>query len=193
MRREEALQILGLGAADVRDRALLRAAYLRRMRAVHPDLNPSADATVASATVSAAYRLLTEGQRPVRAAAQARAAAQRTNGNGGGHLKARVLNESTLSVEGGRDLVFAAVVEASQRLGEVSHVDEDSGMVSVVVEFLHAPPCSILLTQRPRADQRVHVSCAVDTLSGAEPPPLGAVTRLVTDTLCQLELAQLQH
>lgn len=194
MQREEALRVLGLSADDARDRAILRAAYYRRMRAVHPDLNRSADATAASASVSVAYRVLTDGARPARAAARARAAGAArapTNGNRADHLKARVLNESTVSVEGNRREVFAAVLEASHRLGEVSHVDADAGVVGLVAEFLHAPTCSIMLTLRARSEQRVHVVCNVESLSGGDAPPVGAVTRLVTGTVGSVETSEL--
>lgn len=190
MQREEALGILGLSPAEAKDFAAVRAAYHRRMRAVHPDLNHSPDASEAAAIVSGAYDMLDRAYRAQRAARATRdAAASRSrptghNGSGAGP-RARVLNDTTVTAMGTPAEVLTLARRAGALIGEVSSIDDSSGIILVVAEFLHMPPCQVTLKVIKRGADRAHVRCAVDSLSTGEAPPVAAVTRLVAQQMIE--------
>ena len=194
MQREEALGILGLSPAEAKDFAAVRAAYHRRMRAVHPDLNHSPDASEAAAIVSGAYDMLDRAYRAQRAARATRDAAtsrsQQPGRNGSGS-RARVLNDTTVTAMGTAAEVFTLARRAGALIGEVSSVDTSSGTILVVAEFLHIPPCQVTLKVIKRGADRAHVRCSVDPLSTGEAPPVAAVTRLVAQKM--LEVAKDSH
>ena len=189
MRREEALGILGLSTAEAKDFAAVRSAYHRRMRAVHPDLNHAPDASEAAAMVSAAYDMLDRAYRAQKSARDGRRAAQqRKDAQRGSRptprgMRARVLSETTVTVMGSVPEVFGLVRRAGARIGEVSSLDEGSGMVVVVAEFLHAAPCQVTFSVIRRGDDRAHVRVAVEPMSAGEAPPTAAVTRLLAEKL----------
>jgi len=202
VQREEALRILGLDAAHAKDFTNVRRAYHRRMRAVHPDLNPHPNASEATAMVSAAYDLLYRANRAARTAEARRMQANSSNGHNGSTngtsgagsprrtgSRARVLNDSTLTVMGEADEVFGLVLAAARALGEVSHAAPGDGMIAVVAEFLHAPPCSVTLQVARRGSDRSHVRCEVEAMSNGDPPPVAAVTRLLARTIGELQSA----
>lgn len=54
----DSLDILDLGSAAATDAGELRRAYYRRMREIHPDVNPDQDTTESAALVNAAYTAL---------------------------------------------------------------------------------------------------------------------------------------
>lgn len=180
--------ILGLGPAEAKDFAAVRTAYHRRMRAVHPDLNPAPNASEAAARVSAAYDLLDRSYRAQKSARQTRdAAAARSSGTSSSRTnsKARALNDTTVTAMGSQSEVFALARRAGALIGEVSSVDASSGMLVVVAEFLHAAPCQVSLTVVKRGADRAHVRCAVEPLSSGEAPPVAAVTRLVAQKMTE--------
>lgn len=102
--------------------------------------------------------------------------------------RARVLNDTTLTVTGSAVEVFELSLCAAKRLGEVSHAESDDGMIAVVAEFLHTAPCSLSLQVTPRGRDRAHVRCHVEPLSPGETPPVAAVTRLVAQTIEEVQV-----
>lgn len=188
MQREEALGILGLAPSEAKDFSAVRTAYHRRMRAVHPDLNSSPNASEAAAMVSAAYDMLDRAyraQRVARATRDAAAARSQPSGRGGARSKARVLNDTTVTAMGTTTEVFDLARRAGALIGEVSSVDSSSGIILVVAEFLHMPPCQVSLKVIKRGSDRAHVRCAVDPLSNGDAPPVAAVTRLVAQKMAE--------
>lgn len=176
------------------------------MRAVHPDLNSSPDAAAAAAAVTSAYRMLAEHppdrhgetKRKRRAASGARrpstpAAGVRraTAGPARRHVRAQVTGADSVAIEGSREEAFAAILEASHRLGEIGYLDPGVAMVEVVVEFTEAPTSSLVMSLQGRASGTVEVFCTVEPLSGGESPPIDAVTRLLAATLTGIEVTDL--
>jgi len=196
--RSDALKVLRVSEAQVADAAVLRSAYRTRLRAVHPDVNPSAGAAEATERVTAAYRLLSTTAPPT-----GRARQQTPTGTGPTkspprrpepvvqRVKATSLDARTIRVGGSRREVFAALLEAAQRLGEVTYFDRAAGLVEAVVEFIEAPTSSVVLTMRSVRSVAVDVSCTVEPLSGGDSPPIEAVTRLVASTLAGIPLTEL--
>ncbi|MEZ5239350.1 MAG: J domain-containing protein [Microthrixaceae bacterium] len=172
MRRDEALGILGLSTAEAKDFAAVRSAYHRRMRAVHPDLNSAPDASEAAAMVSAAYDMLDRAYRTQKNAREVRRSAEaRRNGDRPSRprtaARARVLSDTTITVMGSLPEAFALARRAGAQIGEVSSADESAGLIVVMAEFLHAPPCQVTLGVVRRGDDRAHVRCSVEVLRPA--------------------------
>lgn len=209
VQRDEARALLGVTSDDP---AVLRAAYRRRLRDVHPDVSGASDAAEATMQVTAAYHLLLTPAPPTRG--RTAGAASRPGGRGrsrtaqgrpsasqgapptprrreGPTVRANVVDTTTVAVEGTRAEALAAVLEAAHRLGEVGYLDTSAGLVEVIVEFVEAPTSSVVFTLQGRSHGVVDVFCSVEPLSGGESPPADAVTRLVAETLRAIPLADL--
>lgn len=201
MDRSQALAALGL-AHDVRDHAVLRAAWRARLREVHPDLNPADTAAESVRVVNEAFRFLVSpsaevspppsgkaprGGKAPRSAAPPRrprpTAPPRT-------LRTRMADPTTVLVEASRPEALAAVIEAAHRLGEVSYLDPSAGLVEAVVEFVEAPTSSVVMSLQGRGAE-VEVFCTVEPLSGGDSPPADAVAALVARTIAAIPVSDL--
>jgi hypothetical protein len=182
MRRSEARALLGVTGDEP---AELRAAFRRRLRAVHPDLNPSPDASEATRRLTTAYRLLLQpaGRGEVPAEAPRSTCPSPSDAPRAARFEVRVVDASTVAVAAARDEVLDALVEVADLLGELVYLDAHAGLVEVVVEFVDDPTSTLTLSLQGRADGTVEVNCGVESLSGGAAPPTDAVTRLVAGTL----------
>jgi hypothetical protein len=185
MRRSEARALLGVTGDEPTE---LRAAFRRRLRAVHPDLNPSPDASEATRLLTAAYHLLLQpaGRRPARPGAARPTATSPSTDRRDPRFEVRVLDASSVAVAAAREEVLDAVVEVADVLGELVYLDAHAGLVEVVVEFVEGPTSTLTMSLQGRADGTVEVNCGVEALSGGAAPPTDAVTRLVAGTLGDL-------
>jgi hypothetical protein len=183
MRPDEARALLGVTGDDPGE---LRAAYRRRLRAVHPDLNPSPDASEATRQLTVAYRLLLESATtgPEPSGAPPRTDRRRPPVRPSEpRLRVAMLDASTVAVDAARDEVLDALVDVADALGELVYLDAHAGLLEVVVEFVDEPTSTVTMSLQGRADGTVEVFCSVEPLSGGSAPPLDAVTRLVATTL----------
>jgi hypothetical protein len=82
--------------------------------------------------------------------------------------------------------LFAMLHEVGHRIGDVSFVDRQSGLLEVVVTFEGYGPCSVLLTLQGRALGVTEAFCTVEPLAGGPSPPAEAVAELLASGLRQL-------
>ena len=186
----EARVILGITGEDTRRR--VRAAYLRHLRDAHPDRNVSAAAHEVTVRLGDAYRTALAGlgvsdspspnPPPGPPAGQA--------GHGFAPAPAMVpvalLTDDTMGIGAPPDEVWALLIEASHRLGEIAFIDSGAGLLQVVIEFLDEPVCQLVLSLQGRATGVTEVFCTIESLEAGEAPPIDAVTRLLLDTLTGL-------
>jgi hypothetical protein len=178
----EAWTHLGIDPTD--DAEAVRAAYLARLRVVHPDKVPadrSASANDATIALVAAYevavRHLGAGGTDDAPAPTAPAAPPRP------FVPIGLVEDDTIAVALPPDATYALLVEAAHHLGEVTHIEPSSGLLMVVVEFVEAPPCSLLLTLQGRATGVTEVFCTVESLEAQPAPPIAAVARLLLEQM----------
>jgi DnaJ domain len=176
-----------LGVAADADALELRAAYRRELLRTHPDLSPAGDATERTVELTRAYQLLlTVDEQPEPpepgppepgptepAVADAPAEV----------IDVALLDDQTIAVAAPANETLLFLIEAANRLGEISYLDPSAGLLEVVVEFIEAPTSSVVLSLQGRATGITEVFCTVEPLSGGEAPPSDAVTRLLLDTL----------
>jgi curved DNA-binding protein len=188
----EARDLLGVGATA--DDAELRRAYRQALRRTHPDLpGGTADAT---RRVVAAYRLLAEvpatspASGPTAARASAAAAGPRA-----APPSAAASPPSAVSVTVDGDTVaadlpagdlLAMLHEVGHRIGDVTFVDRESGLLEVVVTFEGYGPCSVVLTLQGRSAGLTEAFCTVEPLAGGPSPPAEAVAELLASGLRHL-------
>jgi hypothetical protein len=205
--RRRALLLLELSDADAADPDVLRRAYRRRMREVHPDVNPDADAAELTVAISRAYRLLTSrsphsGQDAPRSGPRGpgadhggdplerarRPAAGQPDGERPRvrQITVELLDDSSILVEEDRETTFTALLEAAQSLGEIGYLDRSAWLVEVLVEFVEAPTSSVVMTLQGR-NRGTEVFCTVEPLSGGDSPPIGPVTELVARALAAVD------
>jgi hypothetical protein len=205
--RTRALRLLGLSETQARDTDMLRRAYRRRMREVHPDVNPDADAAEVTVSISRAYRLLSSasphsgqpasrsgrsgpvGDRGEDPRERARRSASAQPGEDrplGRQITVELLDDSSILVEEDRETTFGALLEAAHSLGEIGYLDRSAWLVEVLVEFVEAPTSSVVMTLQGRT-RGTEVFCTVEPLSGGDSPPIGPVTELVARALAAVD------
>jgi hypothetical protein len=191
----EAWTHLGIEPTD--DLDAIRAAYLARLRVVHPDrapLDDSAAANERTIALVAAYRLAVDqvdqvdrvgrvdrgdevvGREPPEPAGRAPAPPAAV-------VPIALLEDDTIAVALPPDATYALVVDAAHHLGEVTHIEPSSGLLQVILEFVEAPPCSLLCSLQGRATGVTEVFCTVESLEAAPAPPVDAVARLLLDEM----------
>jgi len=178
-----ALELLGLGPDASPDD--VRRAYRRLVVETHPDRSDAEDATVRTVALTEAYALLRHGTPAP--ADDSRPAAGRPADPGaawdGPLVAVSMVDDDTLAVDAPADTTLLLLIEAAHELGDVVYLDPSSGLLEVLVEFLEAPTCSLLLTLQGRGNGTTEVFCTVETLTGDAPPPVEAVVRLVAETV----------
>ena len=184
MDRTAALELLGV--AHDADLEQVRRAYRRLVAEVHPDVSAADDATARTVALTEAYALLRHGPaEPSSVPADHRTASPTDPGAiwDGPAVTVTQVDVDTVAVAAPADTTLLLLVEAAHELGDVVYLDPSSGLLEVLVEFVEAPTCSLLLTLQGRANGTTEVFCTVETLAGDDAPPLEAVTRLVAQTV----------
>ncbi|MEZ5233584.1 MAG: DnaJ domain-containing protein [Acidimicrobiia bacterium] len=199
MRYDEALRLLGLPRDH--DAARLRAAYRDAARRLHPDRpDAPADATERMAAVNHAYAILigTEPAEPAepggpgdgRATAgppPADQAAWQQSGTAapGGALPVVLYDDGSLFVEAPAEETFDALLDAMERIGDLTYVDAGAGLLQVLVRHLDGPFCYLTCSLQGRSSG-TEVFTTVERLDAADAPHPGdvaAVLRQLADTL----------
>jgi len=182
----EAWDVLGIAPGS--DPAGIRARYLSALVATHPDRSDAEDATLATARLNEAYRIvqaaLTSAHvaAPTRFGADGRSRPPRTRPS----VSVSMIDDDTVAVEAPMGEAFALMVEVGHELGEVDHVEPGAAMISVVVEFLDVGVCQVLFSLQSRATGVTEVWCTAEGLDRTTAPPIDAVTRLVLDTMLRV-------
>ena len=164
MNRERALRTLGLDAGARSDD--INRAYRALIRQAHPDAGGS---TAVAARITEAYHWL-----------------QRTGSQPPPPPKPPKPDEpSPVATDDSMTLlvppgdVFARLVEVGHRLGEVSYIDRDAGIVQVTFTADNGVVCQLAATvvsggsTASRGDARVEFT--LDPLASGQAPPIGRV------------------
>jgi len=165
----EARALLGLvpGAAWEE----VRTAFRRSVLAVHPDVaGPSAGAGLRTARLVQAVALLRPPPTEPEPEPEPALAVDVTFGNDG------------LLIDATREEAFFLLLEAGDRLGEVTYADPTVGLLEVIVEFEEDPVCSLVVSLQGRA-AGTEAFCTVEPLGTGPAPPVPAVVRLLADRL----------
>jgi hypothetical protein len=182
-----------LGIEPTRDLAEVRSAYLARLHRVHPDKSGGdpAEANDRTIALTTAYRVVVDlggeaatttddaseadlpGAAPTVPVATARTVV----------VPIAMVEDDTIAVALPPDATYGLVVEAAHHLGEVTHIEPSSGLLQVVLEFVEAPPCSLLVTLQGRATGVTEAFCTVESLDAQPAPPIDAVVALLLEEM----------
>lgn len=156
MNRDTALKTLGLKHDAQRDD--ISAAYRKLIRKAHPDVGGD---TAVAARITEAYAWLQHS-------APSTVASPRTS-------KAAPSDERLVLLLPPGD-VFARLCELGQRLGELSYLDPQAGIMQVTFTALNSVPCQLMATvvagSNPEESQ---VEFTLEALTNAVPPPIASV------------------
>ncbi len=156
MNRDTALKTLGLTHDAHKDD--ISAAYRKLIRKAHPDVGGD---TAVAARITEAYAWLQHS-------APRTVASPRTS-------KAAPSDERLVLLVPPGD-VFARLCELGQRLGELSYLDPQAGIMQVTFTALNSVPCQLMATvvagSSPKESQ---VEFTLEALTNAVPPPIAAV------------------
>ena len=123
----------------------------------------------ATADVVAAYRLLAAGRSepaPPPAATQSAATGVSVDGD-------------TVVADLPAGELYPILLDVADRLGDITHVEPESGILEFLVDLPGRGPCSVLLTLQGRATGVTEAWCTVEPLRGGPPPPTEEVTALL--------------
>jgi DnaJ domain len=168
---DAARRLLGVDASA--SEAELRAAYRSALRRTHPDVAGAGRASDrATADVVDAYRLLAAG--PTEPAPTPIP------------TPAPTTSSAAVSVDGDTvvaDLpagdLYPILLDVADRLGDITHVEPESGVLEFLVDLPGRGPCSVLLTLQGRATGVTEAWCTVEPLRGGPPPPTDEVAALL--------------
>lgn len=175
MNREQALRTLGLDAGARADD--INRAYRALIRQAHPDTGGN---TAVAARITEAYHWLQ------RASVQSLPPPRPPQED----LPAPVTDDDSVALLLPPGDVFLRLVEAGHKLGEVSYIDRDAGIVQVTFTADNGVVCQLAATVvsggsvDSRGDARVEFT--LDPLASGEPPPICRVVahlvRLIRNT-----------
>lgn len=176
----EAARILGV-AVDAPGPEL-RAAYLREIRAHHPDRAGSAASDRAS-TIIAAYRLLVSATAEQRRAAAApppppTPPPRHERAPLGRAPDVHRIDADALLLDAPADETFRWLVEAAHDVGEITYIDRSMPILEVLCRFVDEPATSLLLTLQGRG-MGTEVFCTVESIEARPAPPTDAVVDLL--------------
>ena len=174
---EEARRALGIGSGATP--AELRRAWRRLVREAHPDVAPGGtDAGERTARINAAYTLLRSGRRPsVGTPAPA-------PGPHPAPPPAPVRADSgTLVFAGPPTPTYLGLLEAAHRIGDVTHIDLDGGLLEILVDGPGVGTCSVLVDVEGRPDGGTEASVSIEILNDPLRTPEPALLRSVLDGL----------
>jgi len=171
----EARSVLGV-APDATPRHV-RDAFLRRVRANHPDVtdHPSG-AAERTATIISAYRLLRDASPEPPVAAPVRPP-RRTP-----HAAVEVITDEAIWVDADAVAVGRALLEVADDLGEVSYVDRSGGLVQLTVRPPGGPTCWFTISTHPRPGGTVVVA-TLESIEAEPTPPAGPLVLALAEAL----------
>jgi hypothetical protein len=173
-----------LGIAPTNDVDAVRAAYLSQLHRLHPDHSAAPDANAVTALLTDAYQQVQETLVRAESApesAQHQAPTQRADP--AELIPIALIADDTIAIALPANETYSLLVEAAHQMGEVVHIEPSSGMLQVIVEFVDAPVCQLLLTMQGRATGVTEVFCTVESLEQEPAPPASAVARILLDEL----------
>jgi hypothetical protein len=159
----EARTVLGLGPdATLAD---ARAAYRRLVRTHHPDVAGVGGARTTAAVIDA-WRVL---QEVVDAPAEASVAP--------------VADNDTITLDVPADEAFLVLLEASHRIGDVTHVAPGDGLLEALIAFDDGRTCSLVISLQGRGNGTTEAFCTLQALDAGPNPPVGLVVDALVEEL----------
>ncbi len=177
METAEAREVLGIPLdADAEEE---RRAFRRLVRRHHPDL-AGATGTVPTTRVLEAYRALRVARSAPVPAPATPAPARASCAPAASPVWAE---GDTIVIRAHGEEAWVACLDVAHGLGEVAYLDGAAGLLETIVEFVHHPVCSVVLSFGAGTGGTTRAGCAVEAL-GAEPGPSDdAVAALVVERL----------
>ena len=163
MDRSEAAALLGV--AEHAERNELRTAYRRLLRRHHPDVTGGDGATT---------RALTEAYRTLLAEHEDEDEDEDAFDEGEPTV-VTAATDDTLTLLVPPDEAFLRLLDAGARLGEVTYVDDDAGLLEVIVTFDDARTASLVVTLQGRGDGTTDAFCTLEPLDRRSAPPVSLV------------------
>lgn len=176
MNLDEAWRTLGL--APTEDTTLLRRRFAQRLHDLHPDRSIRPDAHDRTVALTIAYRTIL-----------AHLALRPSPPPAPELVPIAVTDDDRITVGLRPDETFGILLEAAQRLGEITHIDPGSGLLQTTVEFVEAPPCQLTVLLEETTGSGVGLGVDLVSLTGDPPPPLRAVVGLLVAEMVRVSPA----
>jgi hypothetical protein len=157
MTEVEARRLLDVDGAVGPDE--LRAAFRRALRRTHPDLH-GGDGEAAR-QVLAAYELLAGLPPP----------------------ELVTVDGDTVAAELPAGDLFEMLVVVGDRIGDVTYLDADAGLLEVLLQVPGHGPCSVVLTLQGRGAGLTEAMCTVEPVGAWPAPPPEVVAAVLADGL----------
>lgn len=186
----EAYRVLGLApGADPVD---VRHAYRQLIRAVHPDHHGPGTAE-ATATLNEAFRVLRTSVGATASGVESSPPSGRSDPPApppapGTPMSVAVLRPDgdSLSVAAPADDVFLWIRSALGRVGQITYVDADAGLVEAVVAEASGNQTSVVVSLQGRGDGTTEAFCTAERLSGSAAVDLARIVDRVVEELVRL-------
>lgn len=177
MDTREALGVLGLEPGVALDD--VRTTYHRLLHTHHPDI-AGPGATAHTARLIEAYGILVAAHDLTEQPEPERAPPPPPNPVAGPEVTA--LDEDTIAIVAPAPEAFAHLYEAAGRVGDISYVDRNLGILEIIVRFEGGPSCSVVMTLQGRA-HFTEVFCTMESIEAAPAPPIAPVIDALIEEL----------
>lgn len=178
-----AREVLGLGARPSWDE--VRAAYRERIGAAHPD-RAGGDAELA-AVLNDAYTTLLRARRDgsLHRPPPAPAPAPRPtpSGRGAPAGPVEVLEGDRLRLPLPPDDAFRRLLEAADRIGDVTYVDRSCAIFEALVPVAGEGACSLVVTLQPAGHGGTEAFCTLEAIERVASPPVRPVVEQLVAAL----------
>jgi hypothetical protein len=179
---DEALAVLD--SDRTADLATVRVRYRRLVRRHHPDV--AGDAGQArTAQLNLAWKVVQsiEVWSAPRAAPAPAAASTAPRAPSGSRPRPRLRDQpNVVPLPAPTRAVFDRLAEAADRLGDISYLDRQDGILETIIRPEGGPSCSLMLTIRQQGDDTL-AECVLESLEGRPAPPIEEVVAALTKLL----------
>lgn len=169
MNRTDAYRVLGVTEGASADE--IRGAFRSLVLAHHPDRSAQPGSGPQTATIIEAYRVLQDGDAPPPPPPTPASRPGRF-----GPVAAELVDDGTIAMAAGGAETFMRLLDAAYRLGEVTYIDRESGLMETVVTFDDGAVASLLITLQGRANGTTEAFCTLEALNGQAAPPVASAT-----------------
>jgi hypothetical protein len=178
-----AREVLGLGARPSWDE--VRAAYRERIVAAHPDRagGNAAQAAVLNDAYTTLLRARRDGSlhRPPPPAATATGTGAPAAGPAVGPVE--VLEGDRVRLPLSPDDAFRRLVEAADRIGDVTYVDRSCAIFEALVPVAGEGACSLVVTLQPAGRGATEAFCTLEAIERVASPPVRPVVEQLVAAL----------
>lgn len=181
MELDEARAILGVAASATP--AEIRAAYRRLVRVHHPDVTPGQAAAAHTVRLNQAYALLRRP--PTSVVAGPTTQPPPPTPHRPRPFEAHPVDGETIALAAPAEEAFFVMLDAAHRVGDVTHVDPEGGLIETLVTADDGRIFSLVVSFQGRGNGTTEAFLTLEALDSGPCPAVSALTEYIVATIAR--------